>query len=114
MNYVKQSPKIVCLCGSTRFYKEFVKANYEETMKGNIVLSVGFYRHASEEMHGEKIDITYKQEAMLAELHKRKIDICDEVLVINVGLYIGESTMSEIRYAIDIDKPVRFLEEEEL
>lgn len=101
-------PCIVCLCGSTRFYKEFQKANYEETMKGNIVLSVGFYPHSSEEMHGEKIGITSEQKTALDELHKRKIDIADEVLVINVDGYIGSSTASEIEYAMSLGKPVRF------
>src|ERR1035437_7003596 len=50
-------PLIVCLCGSTKFYKEFMDANYKETMKGNIVLSVGFFSQTAEEAHGEKIGI---------------------------------------------------------
>lgn len=103
-------PKVVCLCGSTRFYKEFQKANYDETMKGNIVLSVGFFAHSSEEVHGEKIGASEEQKIMLDELHKRKIDLCDEILVINVNDYIGESTISEINYAHGHGKKIRFLE----
>jgi energy-coupling factor transporter ATP-binding protein EcfA2 len=103
-------PKVVCLCGSTRFYKEFQKANYEETMEGNIVLSVGFYPHASEEMHGEKIGITPEQKTALDELHKRKIDMANEILVLNVGGYIGDSTAGEIEYAMRLNKTVRYLE----
>lgn len=103
-------PKIVCLCGSTRFYKEFVKQNYNETMKGNIVLSVGFYPHSSNEMHGEKIGITSEQKVALDELHKRKIDLCDEVLILNIGGYIGESTKNELEYARSKNKKISFLE----
>ena len=50
----------------------------------------------------------YKRKA--DELHKRKIDLCDEVFVLNVGGYIGESTRNEIEYANNIGKPVKYLE----
>jgi len=106
-------PKIVCLCGSTKFYKEFQIANFRETMKGHIVLSVGFYTHAQEhewqvKEHNQIIGITLEDKIKLDELHKRKIDLADEILVINVGGYIGESTKSEIDYAIAHRKPVRW------
>ncbi len=114
----KPMPKIVCLCGSTRFYDQFQRANYQETMAGNVVLSVGFYRHYVEsvektrtEFHGENIGCTAEQKVLLDELHKRKIDLADEVLVLNVGGYIGESTRSEIEYAEFLGMPVRYLEQ---
>ena len=47
---------------------------------------------------------------MLDELHKRKIDLADEILVLNVGGYIGESTRSEIEYAKAHNKTIRYLE----
>lgn len=103
-------PKIVCLCGSTKFHKQFVEHNYLETMAGNIVLSVGFYPHAVNEVHGEGVGITPEQKEALDELHKRKIDLADEVLVLNVGGYIGSSTRSEVQYAHAHSKPVRWLE----
>ena len=102
-------PKVVTLCGSTRFYKTFQKENSEETMKGNIVLSVGFYP-GSPEMHGEGVGISELQKKALDELHKRKIDLSDEIFVLNVGGYIGESTLGEIQYAMELGKPVRYLE----
>lgn len=105
-----QVPKIICLCGSTRFYEAFQRANYEETMLGNIVLSVGFYPHAQTEMHHEDVGCTPEQKIKLDELHKRKIDLCDEVLVLNIGGYIGSSTRSEIEYAEKIGRPVRYKE----
>jgi hypothetical protein len=101
---------IVCLCGSTRFYREFQEANYRLTMDGIIVLTVGFYPHATKAMHGEGVGATSKQKLMLDELHKRKIDLCDEVYVLNVDDYIGESTRGEIQYAIRTRKRVNFME----
>ena len=104
-------PKVVCLCGSTRFKDAFDEANYRETMMGRIVLSVGFFMHASGNKHGEDIGATPEQKIALDELHKRKIDLADEVLVLNINGYIGESTRSEIEYAEAHKKPVRYLEE---
>jgi hypothetical protein len=103
-------PKIVCLCGSTRFYKQFMVANYEETMAGRIVLSVGFYPHAVNEMHGEGVGITPEQKEALDALHKKKIDLADEVYVLNVGGYVGDSTRNEIEHARKTGKPIRWLE----
>lgn len=105
-----RKPKIVCLCGSTRFYKEFQQQNYLQTIAGNIVLSVGFYPHSQEQAHGQNIGITPEQKEALDELHKRKIDLADEIFVINVGGYIGYSTSSEIEYAKVTGKFIRFLE----
>ena len=103
-------PTIVCLCGSTRFFKEFTEQNYLETMKGKIVLSVGFFSHSSAEAHGESLGTTPENKIALDELHKRKIDLADEVFILNVGGYIGESTKSELEYAIKHNKIIRYLE----
>jgi hypothetical protein len=104
-------PKVICLCGSTRFYDQFQESNYAETMKGNVVLSVGFYPHAkAKHGHGEGIGHDSLEKIKLDELHKRKIDLADEVLILNVGGYIGESTRSEINYAVAHGKPVKYLE----
>lgn len=74
-------------------------------------MSVGFYPHATAEHgHGEGVGHDSQQKIMLDELHKRKIDLADEVFVINVGGYIGESTASEIKYAKQLGKPIRYLE----
>ena len=103
-------PKIVCLCGSTRFYSAFQEANYRETMAGHIALTVGFYPHAQQEVHGEEVGITPEQKVALDELHLRKIDLADEVLVLNIGGYIGDSTRREIAYAVNAAKIIRWLE----
>lgn len=108
-------PKIVVLCGSTRFYDEFQAANYRFTMQGLIVLSVGFYPHAVEKSgHGEGVGHDSVEKVALDELHKRKIDLADSVFVINVGGYVGRSTLSEIRYAVNVGKPIEWLEDHEV
>lgn len=106
MQEKKSHPKIVCLCGSTRFMEAFFEAGWKFTLRGYIVLSVGVCKHA--EHHGAEAlgqDIVEK----LDELHLRKIDLADEVFVINVGGYIGESTSKEIEYAKKIGKPISYL-----
>ncbi len=104
-------PRIVCLCGSTRFYDAFQEANYQLTMAGKIVLSVGFYPHSkAQHGHGEGVGHDSAEKVALDELHKRKIDLADEVLVLNVGGYIGESTRGEVSYAERLGKPVAYLE----
>lgn len=100
-------PKIVCLCGSTKFSKAFRDAMLNETLNGHIVLTVGCMTHSDEDL---KQIITPEVKFKLDELHKRKIDLCDEVFVLNVGGYIGESTSSEINYARLNHKPIRYLE----
>lgn len=106
-------PEIVCLCGSTRFYRQFQEANYRLTMEGKVVLTVGFYSHAQEQAHGEQIGVTPEAKARLDDLHLRKIDLADRIFVLNVGGYIGESTGREIAYAFHHRKPITFLQPDE-
>lgn len=104
-------PKVICLCGSTRFWKEFQRASLRETMNGNIILSIGAASGTDDEHFGNLPREEYDRvKTMLDELHKRKIDLADEALVLNVGGYIGDSTRSEVVYALDHGKPVRWLE----
>lgn len=104
-------PIIVCLCGSTRFMDAFQAANLTETIAGKIVLSIGCNTKSDSDLIALG-ELTEEAKAALDELHKRKIDLADEVLVLNVGGYIGESTRSEIDYAQRHGKTLRFLESE--
>lgn len=105
-------PEIVCLCGSTRFWKEFQHQSLKLTLEGKIVLSIGAASGTDDEHFGNLPREEYDRiKTMLDELHKRKIDIADKVLVLNVGGYIGQSTASEIAYARKINLPVEYLEE---
>ena len=107
----KIRPTIVCLCGSTRFLDAFRKANSEETLAGRIVLSIGCDIRTDTEIFGglTKEEVTdVKQQ--LDELHKRKIELADEVLILNVGGYVGESTYNELVHARALSKRIRWLE----
>lgn len=100
--------KVITLCGSTRFKDEFLKMQKQLTLEGNVVISVGLFGHAD----GEFGDvITPEIKLMLDDIHKRKIDMSDEIYVINKNGYIGESTKSEIEYAVKTGKRVNYLEE---
>ena len=83
-----------------------LEAQKRLTLEGNIVISVGLFGHS-----GDDEVWTEGTKEMLDKMHKRKIDMADAIYVINVGGYIGESTRSEIEYAIRNGKEVRYLEE---
>ena len=97
--------KVITLCGSTRFKEQFLEAQKRLTLAGNIVISVGLFGHSGDdEVWADGI------KEMLDDMHKRKIDMADEIFVINVDGYIGSSTRSEIEYAQSTGKAVRYLE----
>ena len=105
--------KVVTLCGSTRFKEEFMNVQRELTLKGCIVISVGFFGHSKDADIWEQMDeeTKIKTKEMLDDIHKRKIDMADEIFVINVGGYIGSSTKSEIEYANKTGKKINYLED---
>lgn len=105
-----QRPKIVCLCGSTRFWQAFRDEGLRLTLQGVIVLSIGVCAPDSITFAHPDSPETRLQKARLDVLHLHKIDLADEILVLNVGGYIGESTEREIVYAESLGKPVRYLE----
>lgn len=98
-------PKIVTLCGSTKFKDEFLRVQKDFTLKGYIVLTVGCYPHSDGD------EITEEQKEALDKLHKKKIDMSDMIYVINKNGYIGSSTKSEILYAQCVGVKIFFLEE---
>ena len=97
--------KVITLCGSTRFKEQYMKVQKQLTLKGCIVISVGLFGHSGDE---EVCKPGTKE--MLDDMHLRKIDMADEILVINVGGYIGESTKRGIAYAEEKGKKVNYLE----
>lgn len=97
-------PLIACLCGSTRFRAEMTEANRLLTLEGFIVVAPGVFAHDGDPM-------TEDQKIGLDRLHFHKIDLADQIVVINPGGYIGESTRREIDYATAAGKPITYLEE---
>ncbi|MEE8113261.1 MAG: hypothetical protein V3T23_02790 [Nitrososphaerales archaeon] len=102
------TPEIVCLCGSSRFVGEIAVKAWELEKQGILVLGM----HLLPSWYTEVGDHLAEHEGVaeiLDELHLRKIDTADRVLVMNVNGYIGERTAIEIEYAQSLDKPVQWL-----
>jgi hypothetical protein len=97
--------KVITLCGSTKFKDEFIETQKQLSLQGNIVISVGLFGHSGD---GEVWNDGIKE--MLDDMHKRKIDMADEIFVINKNGYIGSSTRSEIEYATAHGKKINYLE----
>ena len=97
--------KVITLCGSTRFKDEFLETQKRLTLEGNIVISVGLFGHS-----GDDVVWTEGVKDMLDRQHLAKIDLADEIFVINIGGYIGDSTRREIAYADYRGKSITYLE----
>ena len=96
--------KIITLIGSTKFKDDFIKVKEQLTLQGFIVLSLGVFSQY------DNIKLSEDQLNMLADIQNKKIEMADEIFVINVGGYIGDSTRSEIQYAKMHGKKVNYLE----
>ncbi|MCI3156265.1 hypothetical protein ELQ39_31800 [Streptomyces sp. GB4-14] len=98
-------PPVVAICGSTRFMTEMAEADLRETKDGKIVVKPGCDLKSPHALWADPVEAEALK-ARLDALHRAKIRLADEVLV--VGDYIGDSTRAEIAYARSLDKPVRF------
>lgn len=96
-------PTVVCLCGKTRYKKEFEQVARQQTLKGRIVLTLAVF---SQE---DGIPLTDDQVTMLRHLHRHKIKMSDEIFVVNVDGDIGRSTQKEIEFARKNDKHIEYL-----
>ena len=83
--------KVITLCGSTKFKDDFMREQKRLTLEGNIVISVGLFAHS-----GDNEVWKENTKEMLDDMHKRKIDMADDIFVINNNGYIVLSTKSEI------------------
>lgn len=95
--------KVITLCGSSKYKDEFEKVQLDLTLHGNIVLSLPIFSQ------NDGLVLSDEQLNMLSEMHKQKIDMADEIFVVNPNSYIGNSTKQEIEYAISTNKPVNYL-----
>ena len=106
--------KVITLCGSTRFTREMLIKQWEFTKAGNVVLSWCALPddYNIDALNGDTSHIGDKEgvKELVDEVHKRKIDLSDEIFVLNINGYIGESTRSEINYASLMGKHINYLE----
>lgn len=100
-------PTVVVLCGSTRFWDALAEANLYETAAGRIVLAPGCDMKVAHPLW-EEPGRAARLKDMLDALHRQKIALADQVLVVNPGGYIEESTRNEIAYARSLGKPIRY------
>ena len=109
-----QNYKVITLCGSTRFRNEFEQVQKELTLNGYVVISVGLFGHSGDDevWEGKTEGEITETKKMLDDMHRQKIDMADEIFVIDVGGYIGSSTNSEIRYAQSSGKKIRYYSKE--
>jgi len=93
---------VVTLRGSMRFGEEIERLAAELTLAGHVVLAPAALDPAT--------DLDDEQRERLGRVHLRKVEMADEVLVVNVGGYVGESTVREIEHARSRGIAVSFLE----
>lgn len=100
----EQTPEftVVTLCGSMRFHEEFERLDSELTLAGHVVMSPAALDPSTE--------LDAEDRARLGRVHLQKVAMADEVLVVNVGDYVGETTRREIEHARAHGVAVRFLE----
>ena len=101
-----QRRNVVTLCGSTRFKAAFEEWNVRLTLEGSVVLSIVIPSHS----YG--LSWSPEQKATFDAAHLAKIDMSDEVFILDIGGYIGESTAREIVHAQETGKRVRYLSQE--
>ncbi len=99
-------PTVVTICGSSRFKDEHLAMSTRETLLGHIVLGMGFFHHE------DNVPITAAVKEKLDILQGQKIDMSDEILVVNPNGYIGESTKKAIIHAIANNKGMRFTDKD--
>ncbi len=101
----------MCLCGSARFGGQFNKCYLGEALAGRTVLSIATVPGGDEALFaGFSESEKNRVVTTLDELHRHKIDLADDVLIVNVDGYIGPSTARELAYAERQGERIRFLE----
>lgn len=110
-----KKPKIICICGSTKFADLHAIMRWELEKDGKVICLMinylpNWYFKEIGLKGGSHIGEQFGNKEILDELHFRKIDLADEIYVINEGGYIGKSTRNEIEYAKKLGKPIKYFE----
>lgn len=129
----RRFPKIATLCGSSRFKEDHENVMRELTLQGYLVIGLGLFGHL--EPTFDMNSVTKKE---LDALHFRKIELSDEVYIVNpararcsgckswvfkekcqcnkgekggieVYPYLGDSTRREIAYARLLGKAITYM-----
>ena len=109
-------PKVIVLCGSSKFCQIMaVCAWVLERDEGAITIGL----HLLPEWYSPDLPDSHLAEhegvaSAMDELHKRKIDLADEIFIVNYKDYIGDSTKNEIMYAQEKGVPVRWFQHDDI
>ena len=96
--------KTIVICGSMRFYEKMFEEQVRLSKEGNIVILPII------ELVNNEPNLTKEEKDLYSEIHMRKIDIADEIYVVNYDGYVDPSTAREITYASQIGVHVKFME----
>ncbi len=101
---------VVCLSGSTRFIDIMAAKAFEMERDGDVI-TLGCHLlpawYGAEDHHQAEAEGCADH---MDAIHLSKIDMADELLVFNIGGYIGDSTRREIDYATEKGMTVRYME----
>jgi hypothetical protein len=100
-----QKPKIVCICGSSRFNDEIAQANVRFTLQGKIVISTTCLVASNI----PRCNLDNKSKQVIFNLNMQKIQMADEIYIVNPDAYIGEFTQQLIAYARMEGKPLAYM-----
>ncbi len=92
--------KVITVCGSLKFQKEMMEIAEKMELAGNVVITPIY------STRNHKDDYTNEEFAMLDAMHKKKIELSEAILVVNVGGYIGSGTSNEIEFAKSLGKEI--------
>lgn len=96
--------KVLTICGSMKFSNEMIAIALELELNNHYAVIQCVYG-------GTKVDFEKQEGKILAEIHKKKIDLSDAIYIVNIGGYIGASTKKEIAYAKKNNKEIIFHEQ---
>ena len=93
---------VITLCGSFKFKDVLLKLAPQLELNGNVVLVPTF-------PIDDELVLTDEELFTLGEVHREKIKMSDEVFIVDVDGYIGNSTKLEIEFAKSLGKDIKFL-----
>jgi len=105
-NFQERGPrgKVVCICGSMKFYDNMIVEQVRLAKEGIVALLPIV---DPKDCEG---NLTDEEKEFYAQIHLQKIEMADEVYIVNVGGYVGKRTALEISYAARMGKIITFME----
>ena len=104
-------PKIIVLCGSSKFTDIMAVCSWLIERDENAI-TMGLHLlprwYFGKDVISDHLAEHEGVAGQFDKLHLAKIDLADEIFVVNYEDYIGESTAREVGYAMDHKKVIRW------